>query len=459
MQERVTLSHQRINTDLLRNVLHAPLWYWLVVGVLSLFVLAGAVAFSFMLNMGLGITGLNRPVMWGFFITDFVFWIGISHAGVMLSAILRLSKAEWRRPATRAAEVLTVFSLLWAAPHAIIHSGRPWRTLYWVFPGYDFPRGIWGDIRSPLFWDPTAIFTYLIGSTLFVIVALIPDLGVIRDRTTGLRHRIYGVLAMGWRGTPRQWKLQIIAGFLLSALLLPVFVSVHSIVSWDFAVNIGVEGWHATIFAPYFVIGAVLSGVSAVVTMMILMRWMFKWDAYIRLEHIDALGKLLIVIATTWLLFFFIEFVMALYGLEAQEIALRELQLFQWPFAMLFIIFIVFSYLLPVPLWMFKKVRRNLVAMFILTLLVNVGMWLERFLIIVPSLARKQPLTFDWGTYHPSIVEITIIIGGFAMVFLLLMVFAKVFPLIPLFDIKEGQTMSDDIQVGRRSVPALRVEE
>ena len=368
MQERITLSHQQINRDLLVNVLKAPRSYWIIVGILSLIVLAGAVAFGFMLNKGLGVTGLNRPVMWGFFITDFVFWIGISHAGVMLSAILRLSKAEWRRPATRAAEVLTVFSLLWAAPHAIVHSGRPWRTPYWVFPGYDFARGIWPDIRSPLFWDPTAIFTYLIGSTLFVIVALVPDLAVIRDRTKGLRHYIYRLLAMGWRGTPRQWKLQIIAGFLLSALLLPVFVSVHSIVSWDFAVNIGVEGWHATIFAPYFVIGAVLSGVSAVVTMMILMRWLFKWDDYIRIEHIDALGKLLVVIATGWLLFFIIEFSMALYTLEAQEIALREFQVFQWPFGMLFGIFLVFSYLLPVPLWLFRRVRRNLILMFITTI-------------------------------------------------------------------------------------------
>ena len=459
MQERVTLTHQQINDDLLNNVLRARFIYWALVAFLSLIVLAGAVAVGFLVWKGIGLTGLNRPVMWGFFITDMVFWIGISHAGVMLSAILRLSKAEWRRPATRAAEILTVFSLMWAVLHPVIHAGRPWRVLYWNFPGYDVARGIWPDIRSPLFWDPTAITTYLIGSTLFVIVALVPDLAVIRDRTSGLRHHIYSLLAMGWRGTPRQWKLQIIAGFLLSALLLPVFVSVHSIVSWDFAMSLSVEGWHATIFAPYFVIGAVLSGVAAVVSMMIVMRWLFGWHAYIRPEHIDALGKLLIVIATTWLLFFFIEFVMALYTLESQEIALRELQLFQWPFSMLFIVFIFTAYLIPVPLWLFRKVRRNMGVMLITTLVVNIGMWLERFLIIVPGLARKQPLTFDWGTYHPSFVEITIIAAGFAFVFLLLLLFAKVFPLIPLFDIKEGQTLSDNIQVGRRSVPALRVEE
>jgi Ni/Fe-hydrogenase subunit HybB-like protein len=458
MQQRVSLSHRQINVDLLGVVLKAPLWYWVVLGVLGSFVLVAVVAIGFMINKGLGVTGLNRPVMWGFFITDFVFWIGISHAGVMISAILRLSKAEWRRPVTRAAEVLTVLSLLWAALHPVIHAGRAWRVMYWAFP-YDFSRGVWINIRSPLVWDPSAIFTYLTGSALFVIVALIPDLAVLRDRTTGLRHQIYSMLAMGWRGTAKQWKLQIIAGFLLSALLLPVFVSVHSIVSWDFAVALSVEGWHVTIFAPYFVIGAVHSGVSAVLTLMILMRWMFGWQAYIREEHIDALGKLLVVIATAWLYFFFLEFSFGLFSVEDQEIALRELQVFTWPFSMMFVICIFTSYLIPVPLWLFKKVRRNWGLMLVLSLMVNVGMWLERFLIIIPGLARKTPLSFDWGTYSPSIVEISIVVGGFAFVFMLLMLFAKVFPLIPLFDIKEGQTLSENIQIGRKSVPALRVEE
>lgn len=458
MQQRVTLPHKQINADLLNVTLKAPLWWWITVGILGIFVLLAFLSVSFMVNKGLGVTGLNRPVMWGFFIVDFIFWIGISHAGVMLSAILRLSKAEWRRPATRAAEVLTVLSLLWAALHPVVHAGRLWRVMYWAFP-YDFSRGLWINVRSPLVWDPSAIFTYLTGSTLFVIVALIPDLAVLRDRTTGLRHQIYSLMAMGWRGTPRQWKLQIVAGFLLSALLLPVFVSVHSIVSWDFAVAISVEAWHVTIFAPYFVIGAVHSGVSAVVTMMILMRWLFGWHAYIREEHMDALGKLLIVIATAWLYFFFLEFSFALFSQESQEIALRELQVFTWPWWPLFVVFIIASYLFPVPMWLSRRVRRNWVLMFITSLTVNVGMWLERLIIVIPGLARKTPFNFDWGSYSPSIIEITILVGGFAFVFMALLLFAKVFPLIPLFDIKEGQTLSEDIKIGRRSVPALRVEE
>ncbi|MBI4340061.1 MAG: polysulfide reductase NrfD [Chloroflexi bacterium] len=458
MQQRVVLAPREINADLLKNALKAPVWYWGIMALLGGIVLVGSVTAGWLFNKGFGVTGVNRPVMWAFLIVDFVFWIGISHAGVMLSAILRLSKAEWRRPATRAAEVLTVFSLMIAALHPVIHAGRPWRILYWVFP-YDFSRGLWVNIRSPLVWDPSAIFTYLTGSALFVIVALIPDMAVIRDHTTGLRHKVYRVLAMGWRGTPRQWKLQIVAGFLLSALLLPVFVSVHSIVSWDFAVMIGVEGFHVTIFAPYFVIGAVHSGVSAVVTMMILMKWMFGWGNYIREEHIESLAKLLIVIGTVWFYFFFIEFSFALYGQEPQEVGLRELQAFTWPFWPLALMFILFSYIIPIPMWLFRRVRRNLPIMFVTSLMVNVGMWTERFLIIVPGLARKQPWTFDWASYHPSIVEIVLVITAYALVFLLLMIFAKLFPLIPLFDIKEGQTLSDEIVIGRRRVPALRVEE
>ncbi|MQG84973.1 MAG: molybdopterin oxidoreductase [SAR202 cluster bacterium] len=457
MQERVFLPNKQINDDLLKGSFETPWWYLAWMGLFAALTLWGVFAFGYAINKGLGVTGLNRPIMWGFFLTDFIFWVGISHAGVMLSAILRLAKAEWRRPATRAAELLTVLSLMVSALHPIFHLGRPWR-FYWPFP-YDFSRGIWPDVRSPLVWDPHAIFTYLIGSTLFVIIALIPDIAVLRDKTKGVAKVFYGALAMGWRGTPRQWKIQIVAGFLLSGLLLPVFVSVHSIVAWDFAVNIGTEGWHVTIFAPYFVIGAVHSGVSGVVTMLILLKWMFKWDDYIRQEHLESLAKLLIVIATVWFYFFFLEFIFALYNLEDQEIALRELQAFTWPYNLIAFVFLFFGYLIPVPLWLFRRVRRNWVAMFITSIMVNIGMWCERFLIIVPGLARKTNFNFSWGSYTPSWVEISIVVACFSLIFLLIMSFAKVFPLIPLFDIKEGQTLSDDIQIGKRTVPALRVEE
>ena len=411
-----------------------------------------------MVNRGIGVTGLNRPVFWGFFITNFVFWIGISHAGVMLSAILRLSKAEWRRPATRAAEVLTIFSLMTAVLMPFIHTGRPWRLMYWVFP-YDFSRGLWPDIRSPLVWDPSAVNTYLLSSILFVFVALVPDMAVIRDRSSGIRRIAYSVLSLGWRGTPRQWKLQAIAGILLSALILPVFVSVHSIVSWDFGMAVSVNSWHSTIFAPYFVIGAVHSGVSGVVTVMIFMRWLFGWEDYVRREHIDALGRLLIVIAIAWFYFFAMEFLFGIYGQEGDELATRTLQIFTPPWGWLFLTFIITAFFFPVPLWLFRNVRRSFLLMTITTISVNIGMWLERFIIIVPGLARKQLFTQSWYTYAPSPIEIMIVVGTFAMVLMLFLIFAKVFPLIPIFDVKEGQILADEIKVGRRRVPAVIREE
>jgi molybdopterin-containing oxidoreductase family membrane subunit len=458
MQERVRLTDVQINRDLLRSIFETPKWYFLLVGCLGLVVLVGFAAAGYMINRGLGVTGLNRPVFWGFFITNFVFWIGISHAGVMLSAILRLVQAEWRRPATRAAEVLTVFSLMTAMTMPLIHAGRPWRVMYWVFP-YDFARGVYPNVRSALVWDPAAVFTYLTSSILFVYIALVPDIAVLRDRTTGWRHVLYSVLSLGWRGSVRQWKLQLIAGILLSAIILPIFVSVHSIVSWDFGSAMSVEGWHSTVFAPYFVIGAVHSGVSAVVTVMIILRWMFKWENYIRMEHIDALAKLLIVVATGWFFFFALEFIFGLYSLEGPEIALREMQVFQMPWKALFITFLLTAYVIPVSMWLVPKVRRNIPLMVFTTILVNIGMWIERFIIIVPGLARKQPFTFTWGGYTPSLVEIIIITATFALVSMLVLLFAKVFPLIPIGDAKEGMILHDEIKIGKVMVPAVMREE
>ena len=457
MQEHIQLNQREINEDLLEGVFKTPLWWWGAVGLLGLIFATGAGAYGYMLNKGLGVTGLNRPVMWGAFLVNFVFWIGISHAGIMISAILRLTQAEWRRPVTRAAEVLTVFSLtaaMLAAP--LVHEGRPWRAFLptpWILP-WDISRGIWPNIRSPFLWDPTAITTYFIGSSLFIFIALLPDMAVVRDRSTGLRRIIYSFLCLGWRGYPRQWKLQAVAGILLSALILPVFVSVHSIVSWDFAVEIGPEGWHSTIFAPYFVIGAIHSGVAAVATIMVLMVWLWDWGKYIRPDHFDAIGRLLIVVATTWFFFFFLEWVFALYTLERTEIALRELQIFQWPWNALFILFITTAFIIPVPLWLFKRVRRNLFLMFVTTILVNIGMWLERFLIIIPGLMRRQPMIFDWGSYHPSIIEVLMIVATFAWVGLGMLVFSKIFPLLPLFDIKESMVVREEVRIGRRVVPA-----
>jgi Ni/Fe-hydrogenase subunit HybB-like protein len=459
MQERRDLPPPRVNEDLLRFALKTPLWFWLAAAGLGLLVGAGVVTFGLLIVYGLQFLGYSNTQLWAVLITNFVFWVGISHAGVMISAILRLSQAEWRRPVTRAAEVLTVFSLATAALFPVIHSGRPWRTIYWVFP-YDFTRGIWPDVRSALIWDPSAIFTYLISSSLFVYVAMLPDLAVARDRCPpgSLRHGFYAVLAMNFHGTARQWRLQIIAGILLSALILPIFVSVHSIVASDFSMAI-LPGWHATVFPPYFVIGAVHSGVSAVATLMVILRYVFHLEDYITRDHFDALGRLLLVVSTTWLFFFLMDFYFGIFGREPTEVALWELRMFTPPYNVLFPIFILTAYVIPVPFWLFRRFRRSVTIMFWTSLSVNVGMWLERYILIVPPLSHKQPFTFMWvSDYTPQPAEYILTLFSFAFVASGILLFSKVFPIIPLFDIKEGQVLKREMEIGRVRVPAVSRE-
>ncbi len=452
MQERKVLTELQINDRLLWPVLQTPSWWWPAVILASLVLGGGVTAVTLMVTLGLGVTGLNRPVFWGFMIVNFVFWVGISHAGVMISSILRLCQAEWRRPVTRAAEVLTVFSLATAALFPLIHMGRLWR-FYWVFP-YDFDRMLWPNVRSPLIWDPSAIFTYLTGASLFVFMALLPDMAILRDRTTGWKHTMYSITSLGWRGNPRQFKLQFILGILLSGLILPVFVSVHSIVSWDFAVSL-VPAWHATVFAPYFVIGAVHSGVSGVVTMMVVLRTAFKWQDYITPDHFDALGRLLIAVATAWLYFFMLDVLFAIYGGETKEIAVMNQRIFSWPWGFFFFLIVVLGYIIPVGAWMFRSVRRNIMWMFFLSIIVNMSMWLERLWLIIPGLQNKERLTFNWSTYQPGIIEIMLVFSSFGLVCLGLLIFSKFFPLIPVWEEKEGQLFQAEIKIGNRTVPAI----
>jgi Ni/Fe-hydrogenase subunit HybB-like protein len=454
MQERRDLPSAKINNDLLRFAFHTPMWFWIAATVLGLVFGAGLVSFGLMLIFGLTLLGYTQIQMWGILITNFVFWVGISHAGVMISAILRLTQAEWRRPVTRAAEVLTVFALATAATFPLIHTGRPWRVPYWVFP-YDFSRGIFPDVRSALIWDPSAIFTYLSSSAMFIFIALIPDLAVARDKSTGWRRQFYGILAAGFRGTKRQWNLQIIAGILLSGLILPVFVSVHSIVSWDFAMAL-TPGWHSTVFPPYFVIGAVHSGVSSVATLMAILRWIFHLEDYITPDHFDALGRLLIVVVNTWLFFFMMDMYFGMAGREPSELAVWELRMFTFPFNIVFPFFMITGYFIPMSFWLFKKARRNITLMFWTSIIANVGMWLERYIVIVPPVSNKRPFVFDWlPNYFIQPIELILVLASFALVSLGILLFSKFFPIIPLFDIKEGQVLKQEIQIGRVRVPAV----
>ncbi len=453
MYDRRVLTDAQINQELLGSVLNTPVQWVVLTGLLGIVVAGAASAVGFMINQGLGVTGLNQPVYWGFMIANFVFWAGISLTGILISGILRLTQAEWRRPLTRVAETMTVFALMTSLLMPLIHAGRPWRNCYWIFP-YDWARGVYPDVRSPLVWDPTAITTYLIASTLFVATTLIPDLALIRDRTTGWRKAVYGMLAMGWRGTSRQWKLQGIVGFLLSALILPVFVSVHSIVSWDFAMSL-VPFWHLTVFAPLFVMGAVVSGVAAVMMLLTAFRQIYHLQNYVWEEHIDALARLLVVVAITWQFFFWLEFINDLWSTTAQDLAPWQLLMFAAPWSWLFLIFYVTAFVIPVTMFMIRKVRRNFLAVLWISIGVNVGMWLERLLVVEPGIMVKGSQTFEYVGYKPSPIEETVLAGTVALVPFLLLLFSKFFPILSISDIKEGQVLRDQVQVGNVEVPAL----
>jgi Ni/Fe-hydrogenase subunit HybB-like protein len=453
MQERHALSAAGIDHDLLAFVLRTPLWFWLAAGVLGLLVAAFFGSVGLLVLFGLQLLGYTNVQYWTIFITHFVFWVGISHAGVMISAILRLTQAEWRRPITRSAEVLAIFALVTAALFPIIHTGRLWRTAYWAFP-YDFTRGIWPDVRSALIWDPSAIVTYLTGTALFVYVDLLPDLAAARDRATGWRRPVYRALALGFHGTARQWRLQLVAGILLSALILPVFVSVHSIVAWDFAMAI-LPGWHTTILAPYFVIGAVHSGVAGVVTTMLALRRLLHLERYITLQHLDTIGRLQLVVWFGYLFFFLMDFYFGLSAREGVEYRIWELRLTEPPTNVLFAIQVITALIIPLPFWLIRRCRRSVAIMFWLSLSVNVGMFLERYILVISPLSLKQPFVFTWvPPYEPQPIEYIITVGAFALVAFGILAFAKVFPIVPLWDVKEGQVLAQEVRVGRRDVPA-----
>jgi Ni/Fe-hydrogenase subunit HybB-like protein len=318
----------------------------------------------------------------------------------------------------------------------LIHSGRVWRTIYWVFP-YDFTRDIWPNVRSALIWDPSAILTYLTGTVLFVYVGLLPDLAIARDRADGMRRAIYGALALGFRGTTRQWRMQATAGLLLSALILPVFVSVHSIVAWDLSMAV-LPSWHTTLLAPYFVMGAVHSGVAGVVIVMVALRRALHLEAYIRADHFDKIGRLQIVVAFGYLYFFLSDFFFGLFGRDPLDERIWELRLFESPTNLLMLTQILATLLVPLPLWCFARVRTSPALMLGTAIVVNIGMWLERYLLVVTPQSLKQPFVFTWvSTYEPRPMEYLFTVVSIAVVASGVLLFAKLLPIVPIADVKE----------------------
>jgi Ni/Fe-hydrogenase subunit HybB-like protein len=442
-------SATQLNDELLSS-LRTPTWRWYALAFfLGSVVALGISAFTYQVTTGMSVTGLDRPVMWGIYIINFVFWVGLSHSGTMVSAILRLSKANWRRPILRAAEAMTVFTITVAGLFPLIHLGRNW-IFYFLIP-YSNQRGMWPNFRSALLWDMTAIFTYIIGSSLFLYLGMLPDLAVARDRAVGWRRKLYGALAMGWRGSAREWTIFHQASTLMAALIIPVAVSVHSIVAWDFAVTL-VPGWHSTIFPPYFVIGAILSGVAAVITLMIIIRRVFHLEDYLTPQHFDNMGKLLLVISLLWSYAYFVEVQTTWYAHEPIE--WEVFSFMAGKYTPLLLIMLTANSLLPITTLCFKKLRRSIPVMLAVTLLVNVGMFIERFLIIVPSLSHKN-MPFVWGTYSPSWVEYSITAAAFAGFALLYTFFAKCFPMVALTDVRELEARQTEVPLGRVNLPSI----
>ena len=430
----------------------ADLNFKVVVGVLGLLVavcLFGA--WFYMIAHGMGLAGIRRPNYWGIFITNFVFWIGISHAGTFVSAILRVFNAEFRRPFTRAAELMTTFGLAAAGMYPLIHLGRPWR-FYWMIP-YPNQRWMWPNFHSILVWDMIAITAYLIGSSIYLFLPLIPDLAMARDRSQGWRKTIYRVLSLGWRGTEREWKNLTTGIRIFAFAIIPVMFSVHTIVSWDFAVT-KVPGWHSTIFGPFFVAGAIFSGVAAVVTVLYIIRsTMVNMKYFIRLEHFDALGKLVLIFSMVWTYFYFNEYIIEWYGGEPIHHVIQDM-FTSGQFSWLWIGMLITNIVIPwATLWN-KKIRRTPWLMFIITLLVNLGMYAERYLIVVGVLTKNR-LPFNWGGYQPRLVEYMISVGSIALFLFLYAVASRLIPLIPVWEVREGQHAHFLRKVGKAVIPTV----
>jgi Ni/Fe-hydrogenase subunit HybB-like protein len=440
-------SDREINEAVLRPMLHSGWGFWSLAAVLVAIILWGLYAWFHQVRWGMGVAGINQPVYWGLYITTFVFWVGISHAGTMISAVLRLLRVDWRRPITRGAEAMTAFALMMAALYPLIHLGRVWK-FYWMIP-YPNNRAMWPNFQSPLMWDMVAIFTYLIGSSLYLYLALIPDLAVARDYTQGWRYRLYRIFSLGWRGTESEWHKMHRALSIFSVIIIPVFLSVHSIVSWDFAVTIQPR-WHSTIFAPYFVIGAVYSGLAALATILIIVRKTMHLEAFLRREHFDGLGKLVMVAGLAWIYFWFASFIVEWYGKEPVIQALIHEEI-SGPLAPFFWLQMAAN-VIPPALLVSRRLRTNPTSLLLITLLVNVGMFTERALIVIGNLQRNY-LPFDWGTYHPTWVEVSIVAMTFAGFALLYTLFSRIVPYVPIWEIREGRLRYTLRRIGRLLVP------
>ena len=406
---------------------------WLIgFGISFLLMNVLLISVGYLVARGIGIWGVNNPVGWGFAIINFVWWVGIGHAGTLISAILLLLRQEWRTSINRFAEAMTLFAVACAGIFPLIHVGRPW-VAYWMFP-YPNTMGLWPQFRSPLMWDVFAVSTYATVSALFWFIGLIPDLATLRDRAKHPAARmIYGMLAMGWRGSAVHWYRYEMAYLLLAALAAPLVISVHSVVSFDFAVSV-IPGWHTTIFPPYFVAGAIFSGFAMVMTLSIPIRKFYGLEDFITMRHLDNMAKVMLATGLIVAYGYMMETFTAWYSGSQYE-QYMILNRMRGPYAPWYLGLIICNVVIPQVLWS-RRVRRSVAWLFIISIIVNIGMWLERFIIVVTSLHRDF-LPSSWGMYKPTFWDWSTFVGSIGLFLSLLFLFIRFLPMISIAEMRQ----------------------
>jgi Ni/Fe-hydrogenase subunit HybB-like protein len=424
-------SYPAANRDIIRVLFKPSVAYLAGLGVsMSLVGLLG-ICLLLQTWWGMGMAGQNNATFWGTYIVTFVFWVGIGHAGTLISAVLFLVRSKWRTGVYRASEAMTVFAVMTAGLFPVLHLGRLWQV-YWFFP-YPNQRYLWVNFKSPLMWDVFAISTYLTVSTVFFFIGLIPDFAIVRDHNKGLIAKVYDIAAFGWRGTNRQWHHYMAAYGFFAAFATPLVLSVHSVVSWDFAMAV-TAGWHSTIFPPYFVAGAIFSGCAMVITLLLPMSYIFGWKDYVNEWHYDALAKMCLLTSAILTYAYGMEYFIGWYSQNP-----HEWEIFQWratgEYAWAFWLMIFCNCVAPLP-WYFPKLRTNPWVLWFIAALINVGMWMERFNIVVSSTAHS----FDpamWRMYAPTLLEVGILLGSGGWFMMWFLLFSKTMPAVAITEIKE----------------------
>jgi molybdopterin-containing oxidoreductase family membrane subunit len=405
--------------------------WWIALSITLSFLSIGVFCIGMTLYEGLGLWGVNQPVSWGFDIVNFVFWVGIGHAGTLISAILFLLRQRWRTGIARFAEAMTIFAVMCAGLFPLLHTGRQWLPMY--LTPYPNQHGLWVNFTSPLVWDVFAVSTYFTVSLVFWYVGLIPDFATLRDRTTNkIKKTIYSIFSLGWRHSNRHWQHYERAYLILAGFATPLVLSVHTIVSFDFAVSV-IPGWHTTIFPPYFVAGAVFSGFAMVQNVLIFVRQAFNLKHIIMLDHLEKMNKIMIVTGSMVGYAYAMEFFIAWYsGNEFERFVFLNRML--GPYAWAYWTMVSCNVIFPQLFW-FKKIRRSIPLMFAIGIFVNVGMWFERFVIVVTSLSRDF-LPSSWGHYTPSLYDAGILLGSFGLFFTLILLFVRVLPVVSISEVK-----------------------